>query len=198
MSGTRSSSSQLLERDRRDLGARTLRKNAGLPLSALPRLPSRIYDEAMSFSDTIFLFFLALILFGPKKLPEMARQAGKLLAELRRASNEFRSQIETEIAHLEVQKSQTILPPSPPPQGTLTSLSVNPATISPPHEAPDTLAGPIAEAAPLQANSVSANPGDSNLPESNPANLNAAASTSDLPAEHAVEPRSPAAQEPHV
>ncbi|MFZ0587590.1 MAG: twin-arginine translocase TatA/TatE family subunit, partial [Candidatus Sulfotelmatobacter sp.] len=34
----------------------------------------------MSFSDTIFLFFLALILFGPKKLPGMARQAGRLLA----------------------------------------------------------------------------------------------------------------------
>ena len=66
----------------------------------------------MSFSDTIFLFFLALILFGPKKLPGMARQAGRLLAELRRASNEFKSQIETEIAHLEVEKP-TILPPSP-------------------------------------------------------------------------------------
>jgi sec-independent protein translocase protein TatB len=75
----------------------------------------------MSFSDTVFLFFLALILFGPKKLPEMARQAGKLLAELRRASNEFRSQIETEIAHLEVEKTQTILPPSQPPQGTVAS-----------------------------------------------------------------------------
>jgi sec-independent protein translocase protein TatB len=81
----------------------------------------------MSFSDTVFLFFLALILFGPKKLPEMARQAGKLLAELRRASNEFRSQIETEISHLEVEKTQTVLPPSPPPQGTVASLSSNPA-----------------------------------------------------------------------
>src|SRR5271169_2953436 len=76
----------------------------------------------MSFSETIFLFFLALIIFGPKKLPEIARQAGRLLAELRRASNEFRSQIETEIAHLEVQKSQTAQP-SPPPRGTVASLS---------------------------------------------------------------------------
>jgi sec-independent protein translocase protein TatB len=58
----------------------------------------------MSFSDTIFLFFLALVLFGPKKLPEMARQAGRLLAELRRASNEFRSQIESEIAQVEIEK----------------------------------------------------------------------------------------------
>lgn len=87
----------------------------------------------MSFSDTIFLFFLALILFGPKKLPEMARQAGRLLAELRRASNEFKSQIETEIAHLEVQKSegeknQAVLPASPPPPGAVASSSLNPTS----------------------------------------------------------------------
>lgn len=79
----------------------------------------------MSFSDTVFLFFLALILFGPKKLPEMARQAGRLLAELRRASNEFKSQIETEIAHLEVEQHKNALPnPAP---GIEASLSVNPA-----------------------------------------------------------------------
>ena len=165
----------------------------------MPHLPSRIYDVAMSFSDTIFLFFLALILFGPKKLPEMARQAGKLLAELRRASNEFRSQIETEISHLEVQKSQTILPPAAPPQGTLTSLSVNPASTPPRHEPPDTLAGPIAEVAPLQANSGGANSADSNLTESNPAELNRpASSTPSSSLEPIVEPSAPAAQEPHV
>jgi sec-independent protein translocase protein TatB len=73
----------------------------------------------MSFSETIFLFFLALIIFGPKKLPEIARQVGKLLTEFRRASNEFKAQIEQEIAHLEVEeKKKTILPPSPPVEGT--------------------------------------------------------------------------------
>ncbi len=82
----------------------------------------------MSFSETIFLFFLALIIFGPKKLPEIAKQAGRLLAELRRASNEFKSQIETEIAHLEVEKHQTVLPPGGPPPGALPSRSLNPPT----------------------------------------------------------------------
>jgi sec-independent protein translocase protein TatB len=81
----------------------------------------------MSFSDTVFIFFLALIVFGPKKLPEMARQAGRLLAELRRASNEFRSQIESEIAHMEVQKKQAESAPIPAAQTTVASLSVNPA-----------------------------------------------------------------------
>jgi sec-independent protein translocase protein TatB len=100
------------------------------------------YDESMSFSETIFLFFLALIIFGPKKLPEIARQAGRLLAELRRASNEFRSQIETEIAHLEVEKKQTVLPPSGPPPGAVASLSLNPASNEVPHESSATLAAP--------------------------------------------------------
>jgi sec-independent protein translocase protein TatB len=72
----------------------------------------------MSFSETIFLFFLALVIFGPKKLPEIARQVGKWMNEFRRASNEFKSQIEQEIANLEVENKQTILPPSPPVEGT--------------------------------------------------------------------------------
>ncbi|MGE5084322.1 MAG: twin-arginine translocase TatA/TatE family subunit, partial [Acidobacteriota bacterium] len=67
----------------------------------------------MSFSETIFLFFLALIIFGPKKLPEIARQVGKFMNEFRRASNEFKSQIEQEISQLEVEKHPTILPPYP-------------------------------------------------------------------------------------
>ncbi|MGA6951437.1 MAG: twin-arginine translocase TatA/TatE family subunit [Candidatus Sulfotelmatobacter sp.] len=115
----------------------------------------------MSFSDTIFLFFLALILFGPKKLPGMARQAGRLLAELRRASNEFKSQIETEIAHLEVEKP-TILPPSPPPQGTVASATSSTAGSDPVPLQTESPIGPDVaadhsieeQAAPASSNSV--------------------------------------------
>ena len=82
----------------------------------------------MSFSETIFLFFLALIIFGPRKLPEIARQVGKYLNEFKRASNEFKAQIEQEISHLEVEsRKQTILPPSPPVEGTA-SRTLNSAT----------------------------------------------------------------------
>jgi sec-independent protein translocase protein TatB len=109
----------------------------------------------MSFSETIFLFVLALVIFGPKKLPEIARQAGRLLAELRRASNEFKSQIETEIAHLEVEKKQTILPPADPPQGVVASLSLNPAASEAvPHQSGATLAAP-AEAPVASSTSIS-------------------------------------------
>jgi sec-independent protein translocase protein TatB len=49
------------------------------------------------FGDYIFLFLLALVLFGPKKMPELARQLGKLMAEFRKASNEFKMQMEEEL-----------------------------------------------------------------------------------------------------
>lgn len=82
--------------------------------------------NGMSFSETIFLFLLALVIFGPKKLPEIARQVGKYLNEFKRASNEFKAQIEQEIAHLEVENpKQTILPPV---EGT-TSRALNSAPV---------------------------------------------------------------------
>jgi sec-independent protein translocase protein TatB len=51
----------------------------------------------MHVGDTIFIFCLALIIFGPKKLPEIGRQIGKLMVEFRRASNDFKMQIEEEL-----------------------------------------------------------------------------------------------------
>jgi sec-independent protein translocase protein TatB len=50
-----------------------------------------------SFADSAVLIVLALLLFGPKKLPVLARQLGKLMADFRRASNEFRTQMEEEL-----------------------------------------------------------------------------------------------------
>lgn len=59
-----------------------------------------------SLGDSAFIFFLALILFGPKKLPELARQLGKLMAEFRRASNEFKMQMEEELRMSEQAEQQ--------------------------------------------------------------------------------------------
>jgi len=50
-----------------------------------------------SFSQDIIIFILGLLLFGPKKLPVLARQVGKWMAEFRRASNEFKMQMEEEL-----------------------------------------------------------------------------------------------------
>ena len=76
----------------------------------------------MGFSETIFLFFLALLIFGPKKLPEIARQVGKALNEFRRASNEFKAQLQSEISQLEMESQRQILPPAEPPAGSVAKL----------------------------------------------------------------------------
>jgi len=72
-----------------------------------------------------FIFVIALIVFGPKKLPEIGRQIGKALAEFKRASNEFKAQIEAEISQLERPDPQPqILPPVEPPRGAIAAHSV--------------------------------------------------------------------------
>jgi TatA/E family protein of Tat protein translocase len=56
----------------------------------------------LGFPEMMFIFILALIIFGPKKLPEIGRQIGKGLSEFKRASREFQSQIEDEVRKLEL------------------------------------------------------------------------------------------------
>ena len=53
----------------------------------------------------IFIFVLALIIFGPKKLPEIGAKVGKAMAEFKRASNEFKSQLESEMQSLEIHEA---------------------------------------------------------------------------------------------
>jgi len=83
--------------------------------------------------EMIFLFLLVLILFGPKKMPEIGRQVARFLNEFRRASNEFRSQIESEINSLDASGNassgrprQQILPPLQAPLGSLANRIFNP------------------------------------------------------------------------
>jgi TatA/E family protein of Tat protein translocase len=80
----------------------------------------------LGFTEMAFIFFVALIIFGPKKLPEIGRQLGKALNEFKRASNEFKAQIEAEINNLETETryqppAPQILPPAEPPQGEVQS-----------------------------------------------------------------------------
>jgi len=53
------------------------------------------------FAEIGFILFIAFLLFGPKKLPDIARTLGKGLGELRRASNELKSSLEEEIKNLD-------------------------------------------------------------------------------------------------
>jgi sec-independent protein translocase protein TatB len=94
-----------------------------------------------SLGDSAFIFILALILFGPKKLPELARQLGKLMAEFRRASNEFRMQMEEELRlseQAEQQKKIAAMEAAAPATPAITDGSENtiasPATVDDPPE----------------------------------------------------------------
>ena len=110
------------------------------------------------FGDSAFIIVLALLLFGPKKLPVLARQLGKLMAEFRRASNEFRTQMEEELRiaeQAERQKQVEKLQASSPSSAT-TSTEPEEPHIPPPAPTfaePDTSSGgetpsqPVAEAA---------------------------------------------------
>jgi len=52
---------------------------------------------SLSFVEIAFVLVLALLLFGPKKLPEIGRMLGKGLGEFRRASNELKRTLEREV-----------------------------------------------------------------------------------------------------
>jgi TatA/E family protein of Tat protein translocase len=67
----------------------------------------------LGMPEMIFIFLLALVLFGPRKLPELGRQLGKALAEFKKASNEFKNQLETEMMNIELEERARQAPPPP-------------------------------------------------------------------------------------
>jgi sec-independent protein translocase protein TatA len=59
---------------------------------------------SIGMPELIIIFVIALIIFGPRKLPELGRSLGKSIAEFKKASNELKSTLEEEI-RLEEQRS---------------------------------------------------------------------------------------------
>lgn len=76
---------------------------------------------SIGMPELIIIFVIALIIFGPRKLPELGRSLGKSLAEFKRASNELKSTLEEEIRIEEQQREtqkvaapqQATVPPQP-------------------------------------------------------------------------------------
>ena len=79
----------------------------------------------LSMADSLILMVLALVVFGPRRLPQIGRQIGKLMYEFRKASNDFKFQMEEELRNAEEadrrkreeaerQRSLTLVPPPQP------------------------------------------------------------------------------------
>ncbi len=52
---------------------------------------------SLGMQEIIIIFVLALIIFGPRKLPELGKSLGKGLAEFKKASNELKQTWEDEV-----------------------------------------------------------------------------------------------------
>lgn len=63
----------------------------------------------IGFPELILILVIALLIFGPKKLPEIGKSIGRAIAELKRASNELKETIEEEIRAEEIRKFEESL-----------------------------------------------------------------------------------------
>ena len=65
--------------------------------------------------ELVIIFIVALIIFGPRKLPELGRSLGKSIQEFKRASNELRSTLDEEIRLEDRRSAVTAATAAPPP-----------------------------------------------------------------------------------
>lgn len=86
----------------------------------------------LGFPELVIIFVVALLVFGPRKLPDLGRSLGKSLAEFKRASNELRSTLDDEI-RADERKTAVAVPVVP------AESSTDPADIHSP-AAPETIA----------------------------------------------------------
>jgi sec-independent protein translocase protein TatB len=96
--------------------------------------------------EIVLICVIALIVVGPKKLPELARALGKGYGEFRRAFDEMKRNVETDLHTEEIRRSLLDLPPPPPPVRDVpppaeSLLTEAPAPQSPPLPYPEQMDG---------------------------------------------------------
>jgi len=114
----------------------------------------------LSIPHMVVLFVLVLVVFGPQKLPELARTLGKLMAEFRKASGDFKGAFEEEMRTIERQAvlnerkkaesaaaAATVTAPEPATQGTAPGTETLAAETDSEHRATEApVIAPVAEA----------------------------------------------------
>src|SRR4029453_12465552 len=82
----------------------------------LPGEPGVVSSESVMFDiglqELILIFVIALLVFGPKNLPQLGRSLGRAMREFRKASDEFKSTIETNLQMNEIDPPPTLQPAS--------------------------------------------------------------------------------------
>ena len=68
---------------------------------------------SIGMPELIIIFVIALIIFGPRKLPELGRSLGKSINEFKRASNELKNTLDEEIRVEEQRSTERQRPPNP-------------------------------------------------------------------------------------
>jgi sec-independent protein translocase protein TatB len=122
----------------------------------------------LSIPHLIVIFVVALVIFGPEKLPELARNMGKLMAEFRRATTDLRGTFETHLRDLEREANDrridSVRPAASAPAAAANGpqITAAPGTVaaSAPHEAAAATATPAAAGQPLGSPSTAAQTSD--------------------------------------
>jgi TatA/E family protein of Tat protein translocase len=86
--------------------------------------------------ELFLILVVALIVFGPRKLPEIGKSLGKMMGEFRRASYEFRHTIESEVEAEKVRDAARLEPLRPPTSGPTASSIGGSAADAEPATAP--------------------------------------------------------------
>ena len=99
--------------------------------------------------EMVVIGIIALIIFGPRKLPELGKSLGKSIAEFKRASNELKNTLEDEIRTEELQEARKSaqVPPSQPSAAAAPGAPVTDAT---PPAPPPPVAAPEGETTPRE------------------------------------------------
>ena len=63
---------------------------------------------SLGIPELLFILVLALLIFGPRKLPEIGRTMGKALGEFRRATSDLKRTLDTELSAEELNRTQPV------------------------------------------------------------------------------------------